>query len=187
MSHTYRLAAQLQALAIDNVDRPVFGTHRIPSPQPGIITTARHRQRNGEHAVLVVARDNATHVLAAAVATTPIGGGIVDAHIAQFRSAALVWKRTIIITPPAHWWQRSTDTTERTEAGPRNRIGFTATGAAEYVLNHDWIPGRDPSNTHWTLSSWTPATGLHVLLCGADIDAATRHAITAETRAASVA
>ncbi|ORA29303.1 hypothetical protein [Mycobacterium aquaticum] len=185
MSHTYRLAAQLQALAIDNVDRPVFGTHRIPSPQHGIITTARHRQRNGEHAVLVIARDDATHVLAAAVATAPIGGGIIDSHIAQFRSAALVWKRTI--TPPAHWWQRSAATIDTAEPAPRDRIGFTATGSAEYFLNHDWIPGSDPRNTHWTLSSWTPAHGLHVLLSGTDIDAATRHAITVETRAASVA
>jgi hypothetical protein len=185
MAHTYRLAAQLHALAIDNVDRPVFGTHRIPSPQHGLITTARHRQRSGEHTVLVVARDDATHVLAASVATTPIGGGIIDSHIAQFRSAALVWTRTI--TPPAHWWQRSTDTAEHTEAAPLNRIGFTAIGSAEYFLNHDWIPGRDPSNTHWTLTSWTPAAGLHILLSHADIDAATRHVIAVETRAASVA
>jgi hypothetical protein len=185
MSHTYRLAAQLQALAIDNVDLRVFGTHRIPSPQHGLTTTARHRQRDGQHDVLVVARDDATHILAAAVATTPVDGGIIDSHIAQFRSATLAWKRTI--TPPAHWWQHHTDTADHTEAAPRNRIGFTATGSAEYFLNHDWIPGRDPRNTHWTLSSWTPATGRHVLLSDADIDAATRHAIAVETRAASVA
>lgn len=185
MSHTYRLAAQLQALAIDNVERRVFGTHRIPSPQHGLITTARHRQRNGEHAVLVVARDDATHVLASAVANTPIAGGIIDSHISQFRSAALVWKRTI--TPPAHWWQHDSITHVQQEATPRNRIGFTATGSAEYFLNHDWMPGRDPSNTHWSLSYWTPAQGLHVLLAGTDIDTATRHAITVETRAASVA
>lgn len=185
MSHTYRLAAQLQALAIDNVERRVFGTHRIPSPQHGLITTARHRQRDGQHAVLVVARDAATHILAAAVATTPVDGGIIDSHIAQFRSAALVWKRTI--TPPAHWWQQPVDTTDATEAASRNRIGFTATGCAEYFLNHDWLPGRDPRNTHWSLSSWTPTTGLRMLVAEADIDAATRHVITLETRAASVA
>ena len=183
MSHTYRLAAQLQALAIDNVERRVFGTHRIPSPQHGLITTARHRQRNGQHAVLIVARDDITHVLAAAVATTPIGGGIIDSHIAQFRSAALVWKRTI--TPPAHWWRLSVDHTDPTKPAPGNRIGFTATGAAEYFLNHDWLPGRDPRNTHWSLSSWTPAASLRILIAGADIDAATQHAVTLETRAAS--
>jgi hypothetical protein len=143
MSHTYRLAAQLQALAIDNIDRPVLGTHHIPSPQPGLITTARHRQRNGEHAVLIVARDDATHVQAAAVATTPIGGGIIDAHIAQFRSAALVWKPTI--TPPAPWWQRSTDTTDHTAAAPRNRIGFTATGSAEYSSTTTGSPAATPA------------------------------------------
>lgn len=133
----------------------------------------------------MVARDAATHILAAAVATTPIHGGIIDSHIAQFRSAALVWKRTI--TPPAHWWQRSAAAADPTGAAPRNRIGFTATGSAEYFLNHDWLPGRDPRNTHWSLSSWSPATGLHLLIAAADIDAATRHVITLETRAASVA
>lgn len=99
------------------------------------------------------------------------------------RGAALVWERTI--TPPAHWWQRSTATADPTGAAPRNRIGFTATGAAEYFLNHDWLPGRDPRNTHWSLSSWTPAASLRILIAGADIDAATQHAVTLETRAAS--
>ncbi|WP_396912592.1 hypothetical protein [Mycolicibacterium sp.] len=185
MSHTYRLAAQLQALAIDNVELRVFGTHRIASPQAGLITTARHRLRDGQHDVLIVARDDATDVLASAVATTPVDGGVIDSHIAQFRSAGLLWKRAI--TPPAHWWQRGTANAGQPEVAPRNRIGFTAAGSAEYFLNHDWVAGRDPRNTHWSLSSWTPARGLHVLLANVDIDAATRHAVTVDTQAASVA
>lgn len=185
MSHTYRLAAQLQALAIDNVELRVFGTHHIPSPRAGLITTARHRLRDGRHDVLIVARDEDTNVLASAAASTPINGGIIDSHIAQFRSGRLIWTRAI--TPPAHWWQRSTASAAQPEVAPRNRIGFTAAGSAEYFLNHDWLPGRDPRNTHWSLSSWTPARGLNVVLASGDIDAATRHAVNLETQAASVA
>ncbi len=185
MSHTYRLAAQLQALAIDNVELRAFGTHRIASPQAGLITTARHRLRDGQHDVLIIARDDATTVLASAVASTPVDGGIIASHIAQFRSGGLLWKRAI--TPPAHWWQHSSVNPEQPHTAPRNRIGFTASVSVEYFLNHDWVTGRDPLNTHWSLSSWTPARGLHLLLASADIDTATRHAVTVETQAASVA
>ncbi|MCC9186691.1 hypothetical protein [Mycolicibacterium mageritense] len=71
MSHTYRLAAQLQAIAIDHVDHNTFGTHRVPSPQSGVITLARHRVADGRRTVTVTARDHDDRLLATADAATP--------------------------------------------------------------------------------------------------------------------
>lgn len=175
--HTYRLAAQLQALAIDNVDLNIFGTHRIPSPQHGITTIARHRVTDTDRRVLIVARDADSRLLAAASATTPLDGGPIDSHITNFRSSPIAWTRAI--TPPAHWWSATPapDTTV-----PRNRIGFTATGHVEYYLNHDWIAGRDPRATQWTLRTWTPQHGVHTIVADTALDDALHHATTLETR-----
>ena len=86
MTHTYRLGAQLQAMAIDTVDLNRFGTHRVPSPQPGITTLSRHRIINNRRTVLVVARDADARLVAAATAATPVDGGAIDSHITNFCS-----------------------------------------------------------------------------------------------------
>ncbi|TXI56468.1 hypothetical protein [Mycolicibacterium mageritense] len=182
MSHTYRLAAQLQAIAIDHVDHNTFGTHRIPSPQCGITTLARHRATGGRRTVTIIARDHDDRLLAAADATTPLDGGPIDSHITKFRSAHLVWTRAI--TPPAHWWSR--DPSVVTTA-PRNRIAFTAIGHTQYYLNHDWLPGRDPRATHWTLSTFTATRGLEPALTDIDIDTALHRATALDAHAHSVA
>jgi hypothetical protein len=182
MTHTYRLAAQLQALAIDTVDLNRFGTHRVPSPQPGITTLARHRAINHHRTVLVVARDADAHLVAAASAVTPVDGGPIDSHITNFCSGQLNWTRAI--TPPAHWWSRLP---AQSAPAPRNRIGFSAIGAAEYYLTHDWIPGRDPRATQWLLRSWTPHDGIHAVAHDVDIDTALQHATNLESRTLSIA
>ena len=104
MTHTYRLGAQLQAMAIDAVDLNRFGTHRVPSPQPEITALCRHRIINDRRTVLVVPRDAADRLVAAVTAATPVDGGVIDSHITNFCSGQLIWTRAI--TPPAHWWSR---------------------------------------------------------------------------------
>jgi hypothetical protein len=183
MTHTYRLGAQLQAMAIDTVDLNRFGTHRVPSPQPGITTLSRHRIINNRRTVLVVARDADARLVAAATAATPVDGGAIDSHIANFCSGQLNWTRAI--TPPAHWWSRNADA-QNTPA-PRNRIGFSALGAVEYYLTYDWMPGRDPRATHWLLRSWTPHDGMQPVAHDVDIDIALQHATVLESRALSIA
>ena len=182
MTHTYRLAAQLQAMAIDTVDLNRFGTHRVPSPQPAITTLSRHRIINNRRTVLVVARDADTRLVAAATAATPVDGGAIDSHITNFSWGQLTWTRAI--TPPAHWWSRRP---AQNAPAPRNRIGFSAIGAVEYYLTHDWIPGRDPRATHWLLRSWTPHDGMHPVAHNVDIDAALQHVTILESRALSIA
>ena len=71
MTHTYRLGAQLQAMAIDTVDLNRFGTHHAPSSQPGITTLSRHRIINSRRTVLVVARDADARLVAAATGPRP--------------------------------------------------------------------------------------------------------------------
>jgi hypothetical protein len=184
MTHTYRLGAQLQALAIDTVDLNRFGTHRLANPQPGLTTLARHRIINQHRTVLVVARDTDDRLVAAATATTPVDGGVIDSHVTNFCSAHLTWTRAI--TPPAHWWSRRPAAAQNAPA-PRNRIGFTALGAAEYYLTHDWVPGRNPRATHWMLRSWTPHDGMNCATHNVDIDTALRHVGFLESRALNIA
>jgi hypothetical protein len=179
MTHTYRLGAQLQAMAIDAVDLNRFGTHRVPSPQPGITALCRHRIINDRRTVLVVARDAADRLVAAATAATPVDDGVIESHITNFCSGQLIWTRAI--TPPAHWWSRQP--AAHNAPTPRNRIGFSAIGSAEYYLTHDWIPGRDPRATHWLLRSWTPHDGMHHAARDVDIDTALQHVTKLETRA----
>jgi hypothetical protein len=182
MTHTYRLAAQLQALAIETVDLNRFGTHRVPSPQPELTTLARHRIIDHRRTVLVVARDADARLVAAATATTPVDGGVIDSHATNFCSGHITWTRAI--TPPAHWWSRAV---AGGAPAPRNRIGFSALGAAEYYLTHDWIPGRSPRATHWLLRSWTPHDGMHPVAHDVDIDTALQHVTILESRALSIA
>jgi hypothetical protein len=179
MTHTYRLGAQLQAMAIEAVALNRFGTHRVPSPAPGITALCRHRIINHRRTVLVVARDIEARLVAAATAATPIDGGVSDSHITNFCSGQLSWTRSI--TPPAHWWSRQPAAQNAT--APRNRIGFSAIGAVEYYLTHDWIPGRDPRATHWLLRSWTPHDGMQHVARNVDIDTALRHVTDLESRA----
>ncbi|MCC9186690.1 hypothetical protein [Mycolicibacterium mageritense] len=93
-----------------------------------------------------------------------------------------MWTRAI--TPPAHWWNREPSLSA---TAPRNRIAFTAIANAHYYLNHDWLPGRDPRATHWTLSIFTAARGLEPALTDVDIDTALHRATALEARAHSVA
>src|SRR5262249_31206926 len=146
------------------------GTHRVPSPQPELTTLARHRVVNHRRTVLVVARGADAQLVAAATAATPVDGDVIDSHIANFCSAHITCTRAI--TRPAHWWSRGV---AQAAPAPRNRIGFSAIGAAEYYLTHHWIPGRDPRATHWLLRSWTPHDGMHPVAHDVDIDTALQH------------
>ena len=173
MTHTYRLGAQLQAMAmaIDTVDLNRFGTHRVPSPAPAITTLSRHRIINNRRTVLVVARRR----------RHPTCRCRHRSHARRRRCHRFAHYELLLGT--AHLDARHHAARALVEPPPRPE----RTRAAEYYLSHDWIPGRDPRAIHWLLRSWTPHDGMHPVAHNVDIDAALHHVTILESRALSIA
>ena len=169
MTHTYRLAAQLQAMAmaIDTVDLNRFGTHRVPSPaaRDHHALPSPHHQQPPHRARCRSGRRHPTcrcrH----------------RSHARRRRCHRFAHYELLLGT--AHLDARHHAASALVEPPPRPE----RTRAAEYYLSHDWIPGRDPRATHWLLRSWTPHDGMHPVAHNVDIDAALQHVTILESRA----
>ena len=176
---TYRLAVTLQATALHIIDHHHGGVHTVAHHLGDFAVLARYRTTTHTRSIHIWARQTTGEVIAAAAASTPLTGGPIASHVADFRGADLRWTRRVI--PTDEQYRAPAQLSDLTGA----QIGFHAAGRLDYFLAHDWAPGRNPRDTTWSLLAGTPTTGLQLIRTCVDIDTAIHYANTLQTRRAT--
>jgi hypothetical protein len=179
-TNTYRLAVALQAKAIDSIDLHARGVHTVAHTFGDDITViARYRPGADQRILQMWARDADAHLLGAAKASAPLGGGLIASHVSAFRCEHLRWERRII--PTAAQYRNPAELALGAHPSQAH-IGFHACGRADYYLSHDWAPGRSPRDTTWSLLVGTTRAGLVLARTKVDVDTAIAYAADLETR-----
>jgi hypothetical protein len=78
---------QLQAKAIDNIDRHITGVHTLTHNLGHFKILARYRLSADSQLIQLSARNHDAEILAVAQATTARGGGVIGSWVTEFCSA----------------------------------------------------------------------------------------------------